>query len=154
MNNIEVNTEDVFFNKSERNVKHNGIVEEVGERYVKVRIVQTSACASCKIASHCITSEMKVKTVDVYDVNDAAKYTKGQDVVVCASMDVARQALLFGFGIPLILLVVVVALTLFITDNEGLAALAGLVSLIPYYIILYVCRGKLQKKLRFWIESK
>ena len=76
MNNIEVNTEDVFFYKSERSVKHNGIVEEVGARYVKVRIVQSSACASCKIANHCTTSEMKVKTIDVYGVDDAEKYIK------------------------------------------------------------------------------
>lgn len=154
MNNIEVNTEDVFFYKSERSVKHNGIVEEVGARYVKVRIVQSSACASCKIANHCTTSEIKVKTIDVYGVDDAEKYIKGQEVVVCASMDVARRALLFGFGIPLVLLVAVVALMLCFTGNEGLSALTGLLSLIPYYIILYVFRSKLQKKLRFWIENK
>ena len=99
MNNIEVNTEDVFFYKSERSVKHNGIVEEVGARYVKVRIVQSSACASCKIANHCTTSEMKVKTIDVYGVENASDYVKGQEVVVCASMDVARRPLLFVLAI-------------------------------------------------------
>lgn len=153
MNNIEVNTDDEIFNKPERNVKHQGVVEEIGEQYVKVRIVQTSACASCKIASHCATSEKKVKTIDVYGVANAEKYTKGQVVTVCASMDVAKQALFLGFGVPLILLVVVIALMMYFTGNEGLSALTGCLSLAPYYLILYMFRGKLQKKLRFWIED-
>lgn len=153
MDNIEAISADLSY-RNMRDVRHRGVVDEVGERYVKVRIVQTSACASCKIANHCTTSEMKVKTIDVYGVDDAEKYIKGQEVVVCASMDVARRALLFGFGIPLVLLVAVVALMLCFTGNEGLSALTGLLSLIPYYIILYVFRSKLQKKLRFWIENK
>lgn len=153
MDNIEAISADLSY-RNMRDVRHRGVVDEVGERYVKVRIVQSSACASCKIANHCTASEMKVKTIDVYGVDDAEKYIKGQEVVVCASMDVARRALLFGFGIPLVLLVAVVALMLCFTGNEGLSALTGLLSLIPYYIILYVFRSKLQKKLRFWIENK
>lgn len=153
MDNIEAISADLSY-RNMRDVRHRGVVDEVGEQYVKVRIVQTSACASCKIANHCTASEMKVKTIDVYGVENASDYVKGQEVVVCASMDVARRALLFGFGIPLVLLVAVVALMLCFTGNEGWSALTGLLSLIPYYIILYVFRSKLQKKLRFWIENK
>ena len=33
-------------------IKHNGIVENIGQGIVKGRILQTSACAHCKVASH------------------------------------------------------------------------------------------------------
>ena len=46
-------------------IKHCGVVDEVEDGCVKVRIVQSSACASCKVASHCNASENKEKVVEV-----------------------------------------------------------------------------------------
>ena len=49
------------------NIKHCGIVDEITDGCIKVRIVQSSACASCKVASRCNASESKEKIVEVYD---------------------------------------------------------------------------------------
>ena len=116
-----------------------------------MRILQTSACAACKVAGHCNASESKEKIVDVY-CTDALRYQVGESVVVCASQDVANRALLLGFGVPFLVLVGVLILALYVTGEEGVAAIAGLLALVPYYIVLYVFKNHIQRRLAFYIE--
>ena len=132
-------------------ISHSGIVETVTEACVRVRILQTSACAACKVAGHCNASESKEKIVDVF-CRDAAKYETGQEVTVWASKDVANKALLLGFGLPFLLLLGVLVAVLYLTDNEGLAALAALGSLIPYYFLLWLWRDSIRQKISFHLE--
>ena len=132
-------------------ISHSGIIESIAEGCVKVRILQTSACAACKVAGHCNASESKEKIVDVF-CSDVSSYQVGESVVVCASHDVANRALLLGFGVPFLVLVGVLILTLYITGNEGVAAMAGLIALVPYYIVLYAFRSHIQRRLAFYIE--
>ena len=132
-------------------ISHSGIVETVTEACVRVRILQTSACAACKVAGHCNASESKEKIVDVF-CRDAAKYETGQEVTVWASKDVANKALLLGFGLPFLLLLGVLVAVLYFTDNEGLAALAALSSLIPYYFLLWLWRDSIRQKISFHLE--
>ena len=127
-------------------ISHSGIIESVADNLVKVRIVQTSACASCKVAGHCNASESKVKIVDVITAGSA--YQVGQQVVVSASKDVANRALLLGFGIPFLLLVGVLVIALRLTSDEGLAALSALGSLLPYYFLLWLLSLKKLKILK------
>ena len=133
------------------NISHSGVVESVEDGCVHVRIVQTSACAACKVAGYCNASESKEKVVDVYTA-DTQRYSVGQAVTVMASRQVAAHALLLGFGLPFLVLVGVLVVVLQITGNELWAALAGLLSLAPYYLLLYFFRNRLRDKLSFWIE--
>ena len=119
---------------------------------MKVRIIQTSACAACKVASHCNASESKEKLVDVFGC-DTAKYSTGQEVVVSASKEVANRTLLLGFGIPLLLMVAVLLIVLRWTGDEGIAALASLGALIPYYILLWLLRDSIRQQVSFRIEE-
>ena len=118
---------------------------------MKVRIVQTSACAACKVASHCNAAESKVKIVDVFGC-DTTNYSTGQEVTVWASKDVANKALLLGFGVPFLLLVCVLMIALRLTASEGVAALVALGSLVPYYFVLWLLRDRIQRGISFQIE--
>ncbi len=133
-------------------ISHSGVVESVLEGCVKVRIVQTSACAACKVASHCNAAESKVKIVDVF-CSDTAKYAAGQEVTVWASKDVANKALLLGFGVPFLLLVCVLMIALKLVSDEGIAALIALGSLVPYYFVLWLLRDRIQQQISFHIED-
>ncbi len=117
-----------------------------------MRIVQTSACVACKVASHCNAAESKVKIVDVFGCN-TTNYSTGQEVTVWASKDVADKALLLGFGVPFLLLVCVLMIALRFSDNEGLAALLALGSLVPYYFALWLLRDRIQRGISFHIEE-
>ena len=132
-------------------IKHSGVVENIMGDSVQVRIVQTSACAACKVAGYCNASESKEKLVDIYHA-DTRNLRVGDVVTVTASTQVAAQALLLGFGLPFVVLVAVLIAVLLITGNEGAAALSGLGALVPYYAVLFLFRNRIRDKLSFSIE--
>jgi len=133
-------------------ISHSGIIEGIEGDSVKVRIVQTSACAACKVAGYCNAAESKEKIVDVLCGSAAKNLTVGQPVTVTTSGQVAAKALLWGFGLPFVVLVTVLVLVLWLTDHEGTAALSGLAALIPYYILLWLLRDRMREQLAFAIE--
>lgn len=126
-------------------------MESVAEGCVKVRILQTSACAACKVASHCNASDKKEKIVEVF-CDDAASYQKGQEVRVTASKQVAANALLLGFGLPFLLLMLILIVTLKLSGNEGVAVIAALASLAPYYLVLWLFKDRIRQRLAFALE--
>ena len=132
-------------------ISHSGIVESVDGDCVHVRIVQASACAACKVAGYCNAAESKEKVVDVHCA-DSGSYQVGQQVVVATSGRVAARALLWGVGVPFIILVGVLFVVLQLTGSEGMAALSAIAALIPYYFILWLLRDKMREQLAFSIE--
>ncbi|MBP5337690.1 MAG: SoxR reducing system RseC family protein [Prevotella sp.] len=133
-------------------IRHEGVVERIEGTHIQVRILQTSACAGCKIASHCSASESKEKIIDVHQAPPAGLGV-GDSVMVSTSGAAAGKALLLGFGFPLLLLLVVVALMLWLGQGEGAAALGGLAVLVPYYIVLWLCRDRIAQSVSFKIDK-
>jgi sigma-E factor negative regulatory protein RseC len=131
-------------------IKHSGIVEEIADGCMKVRIVQTSACAACKVASHCSASEKKEKIVDVYDFPSACK--TGDTVTVVASSRVGMNAVLMGFGIPFLIMIFALYIASRFTSDEPLMALVSIVCLVPYYLLLYMFRDRIKEKFAFTVE--
>lgn len=132
-------------------IKHAGVVDGVEGECVRVRILQSSACSTCKVAAHCNASETKEKIIDVMDA-DASHYQKGDQVMVVADTAVGFRASLYGYLLPLILMVVTLVGVLAATHSEGLAALSALGILIPYYVLLFLMRNKLRNRLSFTLE--
>ena len=132
-------------------IKHAGVVDGVEGECVRVRILQSSACSACKVAAHCNASETKEKIIDVMDA-DASHYQKGDQVMVVADTAVGFRASLYGYLLPLILMVVTLVVVLAATHSEGLAAVSALGILIPYYVLLFLMRNKLRNRLSFTLE--
>ena len=132
-------------------IKHAGVVDGVEGECVRVRILQSSACSACKVAAHCNASETKEKIIDVIDA-DASHYQKGDQVMVVADTAVGFRASLYGYLLPLILMVVTLVGVLASTHSEGLAAVSALGILIPYYVLLFLMRNKLRNRLSFTLE--
>lgn len=132
-------------------IKHAGVVDGVEGECVRVRILQSSACSACKVAAHCNASETKEKIIDVMDA-DASHYQKGDQVMVVADTAVGFRASLYGYLLPLSLMVVTLVGVLAATHSEGLAAVSALGILIPYYVLLFLMRNKLRNRLSFTLE--
>ena len=132
-------------------IRHDGIIDSIEKECVHVRILQTSACAACKVAGYCNAAEAKEKIVDVYRT-DVAHLKVGDPVVVSTSGDMAARALLWAFGLPFILMVLVLVLVLWQTGDEGVAALSGLLALIPYYGLLFLLRHRMRRQMAFMLE--
>ena len=134
-------------------ISHSGVIERIESDRVHVRIVQTSSCAACKVAGYCNAAESKEKIIDVFCDTAAKNLQVGQQVTVTTSGTVAAKALLWGFGLPFVLLVSVLAIVLLLTSNEGLAALCALAALIPYYFVLWLLRDRMRNELSFQIVT-
>jgi len=132
-------------------IAHSGVIERIEGEHVQVRIVQTSACAACKVAGYCSAAESKEKIVDVYHAG-AGRLNVGDAVVVTAPSRIATRALFWAFGVPFVVMVAVLVAVLLLTHHEGLAALSGLLALLPYYGVLYLLRGRMARQFTFSLE--
>lgn len=142
----------VEFAKMTDIIKHRGIVENIDGSHIQVRIIQTSACSACSVKGHCNASESKEKLIDVYDTK-ASSYQKGEEVMLYGTTSMGMQAVLLAFGVPFLVLLITLFVAIRLTDgNELKSALIALLALIPYYLIIYVCRNKLSKKFSFTLE--
>lgn len=132
-------------------ITHIGTVENTQGGWVKVRIVQASSCSSCQIKQHCHSSESKEKVVEVYA--PGASYRPGDQVVVAASVSLGLQAVAWSFVVPFVwLLAVLFGVMKASGGNEAVAAVAALVSLAPYYVMLYLFRGRFRKHFSFTLK--
>ena len=132
-------------------IKHKGIVEKIDGFHLQVKIVQTSACSSCSIKGHCQASESKEKFIDVFDSN-AASYHVGEQVYLFGSTSMGMRAVILAFGIPFLIVMSALILSLSITGDELVSAFISLASLIPYYVVLYFTRDRMRKNFVFTIE--
>lgn len=133
-------------------IKHRGIVENINGSHIQVRILQTSACSACSVKGHCHASESKEKLIDVFD-SKASSYRKGEEVMLCGATSMGMQAVFWAFGVPFLVLLITLFVAMRLTDGDELqSALIALLALLPYYLIIYICRSKLSKKFSFTIE--
>lgn len=135
-------------------ISHKGVVLSTSAKCVEVRIVQSSACSACSVAKHCNASETSVKVVEVRGCERWQSLKPGDEVTVSASRQVAGIALLLGFGAPLAVMLAVIGAMWVAGFSETAVALAGLGSLIPYYILLYAMRNRIATKIAFSIENE
>ena len=134
-------------------IKHDGVVDYIDGNCIHVRIVQASACAACGAKSLCSAAESKEKIVDVYGA-DITAYQVGQRVVVEGAAAMGMKAVRLAFLFPLVLLVAAVALVMWLADgNEALAALAALLVLTIYFLLLFANKKKLAREFTFTIKS-
>jgi sigma-E factor negative regulatory protein RseC len=133
-------------------IKHDGVVDSIEGNCIHVRIVQASACAACGAKSLCSAAESKEKIVDVYGV-DITAFQVGQRVMVEGAAAMGMKAVRLAFLFPLVLLVAAVAMVMWLADgNEALAALAALLVLTIYFLLLFANKKKLAREFTFTIK--
>ena len=133
------------------NISHPGIIEKLTEDMVFVKIMAMSACSSCHAKGMCNVAEVEEKVVEVK--REPSRDLKiGQLVTVSMKSSLGTYAVLLGYIIPFFLLIGVLIGVLFISGNEGLAGISGILILIPYYSGLYYYRKRLKNTFSFKIE--
>ena len=136
------------------NIKHLGIVESIDGSHVRVKILQSSACSSCRVKGHCNISETKEKIIDIHDKESAGCCSVGQEVMVCGTTSMGMKAVLLAFVLPFVVLLAALFVTMRVTDgDEATSALVSLCTLIPYYIIIYLLRNKISRTFSFTLET-
>ena len=132
-------------------IKHQGIVENINGSHLQVRIIQTSACASCSIKGHCSSADTKEKLVDVTNDSETA-YQPGDRVWVIGELSMGVMAVLLAFVLPFFVLIFSLFIFMAIWNDELSSALCSLALLIPYYYILWLNKSSLGKKFSFSVK--
>jgi sigma-E factor negative regulatory protein RseC len=135
----------------ENTVAHRGVVEQIEEHTIYVRIARQPACAGCQAKSVCTTANGKEQMIEVTDYTDL--FHVHETVLLEGKNSMEHQAVLLAFLIPLALVAATVFIGTSLQWGEGFSALAGLLLLFPYYIILYFFRDTWKKKFVFTIKK-
>lgn len=141
------------FCKSASAVRKEGMVDKITPTSIDVRIIRASACGGCDLSARCNASECRDMKVSV-PIDSGKTYNVGDRVMVVTTSSSVKKALLLGFSIPLLLMLVTIVFCLLVFDiGEIRAASFGLLVLIPYYIILYLCRNIVGRSVDISVEK-
>jgi len=136
-----------------RTVSHDGTVVRIEGEKVQVKIISQSACADCHAKGVCTAADMDEKIIDAISSPDQ-HLKEGDHVSVVMEERLGKIALVYGFVLPFLVMVAVLFIGSGIGWSETYAALAGLASLAPYYLLLYYFRHKIEKDFSFKAEKK
>jgi sigma-E factor negative regulatory protein RseC len=136
----------------QKNIDHPGVVDRVEGQRVFVRIESRSACSSCATRSYCSMTDLEDKLVEV-PVEGKVQFSAGQSVTVSLEESLGYKALLFGYLLPFLILVLSIFGMMWLTGSEPLSALTGLGLMVPYFLWLYHAREKLRKTFRFRVRG-
>ncbi len=136
---------------SESIISHQGVVTGITKDKLLVSIIAQSACATCHAKGYCGVSEIEEKVVEVPRTPDY-EHKKGDFVKVTMKRSMGLTAVLYGYIIPFVVLLITLLVISAVTGNEAVAGLVSLGILVPYYAVLYALRGKLQTRFQFEIE--
>jgi sigma-E factor negative regulatory protein RseC len=132
-------------------VIHPGIIESVQSDRVLIRILSQSACSSCHAKGACTIADFEEKIIEA-EPDPEREWKPGDQVMVSMQESLGRKAVLMGYGLPFVVLLVSVIVFLSVLKHEGLAALLSILMLVPYYSGLYLFRKKLRKEFTFRIQ--
>lgn len=133
-----------------KKIEHEGIVDQISDKAIRVKIMSLSACASCHAKGACTVADMEEKEVEV---PLAGNYKVGQRVMVTGSTAQGLQAAWWAYILPILLLLLTLFVTFSLTGNEALAGLLALVVLVPYFGLIKLSEKFMKKTFQFTINS-
>ena len=133
------------------NIAHPGIIEQIKDDKIFVKILSMSACSSCHAKGMCNVAEVEEKVVEVRK-DPQRNFKIGEQVSVTMKKSLGSYAVMLGYILPFFLLMGVLILVLFLTDNEGVAGLSAILILIPYYWLLYIYRSRIKSTFSFMLD--
>ena len=143
-------------------IKHDGIVIAVnGDGTVRVRIVQTSACASCKAKAMCASAESKEK--EILAIGDGL-LAIGDEAEVMVQQKMGWKAVLLAYILPFVVMMAVIVLgnqairllgaEAMGKNGEAIIGTAALCAMGVYYLVLGFFKDKIQKDFSFTARKK
>ncbi|HBS87404.1 MAG: hypothetical protein A2W91_13805 [Bacteroidetes bacterium GWF2_38_335] len=135
----------------EKGIEHKGFIKEIGLNTMKVSVTSVSACAQCHSKSACTLSDVQEKIIEVS--RPEWNHQLNQEVNITMQKSMGFWALFYGYLFPFVFVMIALFITYEITGNQGLAGLASLGILIPYYFGLFLFNGYLKKKFIFTVKQ-
>ena len=132
-------------------IEHEGIIDHIDGDIAHVKIDSVSACASCNAKGVCGAADQEEKYLDVPLRGEA--YKAGDSVFVQVARHLGFKAVLMGYVYPFLILMAVLIGMLSAGVAELRAGSIALLSIVPYYLLLYLFRNRISKSFTFSIKK-
>jgi sigma-E factor negative regulatory protein RseC len=132
----------------EKTISHPGVISNIEGSKAEVTIQVNSGCASCEIKGSCSISDSVAKIIEV-DLENAEMYSKGQLVSVEMKQSQGSWAVIFGYLLPFVVLVLSLVIFISLGFDQGVSGLLSIGMIIPYYLVLYLLRDFFKKKFSY-----
>ena len=132
-------------------IEHEGIIEQIEGDMAHVKIASVSACSSCHARGACGAADQEEKYLDVPLMG--SPHHQGDSVMVQITEHLGFRAVALGYVYPFLLLMAVLLGMLAIGLGELKAGAFALLSLVPYYSVLYLFRKQISKTFTFSIKK-
>ena len=130
-------------------ISHQGVVTSNSGKSVSITISSESACSGCHASKACNIAGSEKKIVEV---NGAYNVKPGDTVDVLMSRSMGYTALVYGYILPFLVVMIVLITLVSFGIPELTSGLVSLASLFPYYLILYIFRDRLNEKFTFTLK--
>ena len=138
--------------QNDKTIEHTGIVRSVDNNNVIVNIESHPACSSCLASGICDMSESANKQISVRD-NDYM-LERGQKVQVLMKQSMGYRALFLGYLLPFLIVITILITMTALGVSEPVSGISALLSLFPYYSIIYLKKEKIGKSFSFTIKKQ
>ncbi len=132
-------------------IDHDGIIDHIDGGVAHVKIDSQSACSACHAKGVCGAADQKEKFLDVTLQDES--YKTGEVVRVMVAKRLGFKAVALGYFYPFLLLMAVLIILIMAGVGELTAGLFSLLSLIPYYLGLYLARKWIESSFTFSIQK-
>jgi positive regulator of sigma E activity len=132
-------------------IDHEGIIEHITGNVAHVRISSVSACAACHAKGVCGAADQEEKYIDV--PLKGVDYLTGERVRVMVARHLGFKAVALGYVYPFLLLMAVLVTLTLAGISELRAGGIALLSLLPYYLVLFLARKRIDSSFTFTIQK-
>jgi sigma-E factor negative regulatory protein RseC len=132
-------------------IEQNGIIEEITDNRIRVRMKSFSACENCQTRSICNLIDSRDNSLEV--TGRSEDYSIGDEVNIRIRKSLGYKALLLGYILPFILILLFLILFSCLGIKETLTGVISLTVLVIYYLILYRFRERIRKTFIFTVNK-
>ncbi len=132
-------------------IDHEGIIDHIESDVAHVRIYSQSACSACHAKGVCGAADQEEKFLDINLHGEV--YMQGETVHVQVARKLGFKAVALGYIFPFLLLMGVLISLTAIGIDELKVGLYALLSIIPYYLVLYFFRRRIESTFTFSIKK-
>ncbi len=133
-------------------IRHKGQVVRIEGERVRVAYLNQGGCGSCQARGKCGMVESEKREIEVV-VAHASTYKVGDEVTISVTMSMGRMAVILAYVVPLLLMLAIMIVGSVLNLTEWVVALMALCGVATYYIVLYLGREKIGRKINFTITN-
>ena len=132
-------------------IEHTGIVKSIEKNYVNIAILSHPSCSGCVASGVCDVSGKSEKLIRAGSRIDL---TPGDRVMVVMEQSLGYRALLLGYILPFITVLIMLITLTSLSVHELLAGLISIGSMAVYYLVIYLNKEKIGRKFSFTIKKQ